>query len=64
MDNSRGEELTILLKDGRTVVESCRSGASSFAIGDQVKILSGSSSSIYGGPSTQVVRDDGPAKSY
>jgi outer membrane lipoprotein SlyB len=58
MDNQRGEELTILLKDGRTVVVVQERGDVPFAIGDRVKILSGSGGSIYGGPTSQVVRDD------
>ena len=64
MDNQKGEELTILMKDGHTVVVVQERGEVPFAIGDRVRILSGSSGSIYGGPSTQVVRDDALAKNY
>jgi outer membrane lipoprotein SlyB len=63
-DNKKGEELTILLKDGRTVVIVQERGTVPFAIGEKVRIMSGSSGSIYGGPTSKVVRDDGYTNSY
>jgi outer membrane lipoprotein SlyB len=57
-DNKNGEELTIRLKDGRTVVVVQQRGDTPFAIGEKVKIQSGSSTSIYGGGNTRVVHDD------
>jgi outer membrane lipoprotein SlyB len=58
MDNERGEELTILMKDGRSIVVVQPRGAVPFAIGDRVRIMTGSSNSMYGDPSTRVVSDD------
>jgi outer membrane lipoprotein SlyB len=63
-DNKNGEELTILTKDGRTVVVVQERGDVPFAIGERVKIMSGSSTSIYGGGNTHVVHDEGSAKSF
>lgn len=63
-DNQRGEELSILLKDGRTVTVVQERGSVPFAIGDRVKVMTGSSSSVYGGPSTRVVRDDAVIGAY
>lgn len=63
-DNKNGEELTILLKDGRTVVIVQERGNVPFAVGEKVKLKSGSGTSIYGGPSTQVEHDDTYAKSF
>jgi outer membrane lipoprotein SlyB len=62
LDNQKGEELTILLKDGRTVVVVQPRGDVPYVIGDRVKILNSSSGSIYGEPTTQVLRDDVYAK--
>jgi outer membrane lipoprotein SlyB len=63
-DNKNGEELTILLKDGRTVVVVQERGSVPFAIGEKVKLKSGSSSSIYGGGNTRVEHDEAYAKSF
>jgi outer membrane lipoprotein SlyB len=63
-DNQRGEELTIVMRDGRTVMIVQELGEVPFVLGDRVKILSGSGTSIYGGAATHVVRDDAPAKAY
>jgi outer membrane lipoprotein SlyB len=63
-DNKNGEELTILLKDGRTVMVVQERGETPFSIGERVKIVSGSSSSIYGGANTRVVHDETSAKSF
>jgi outer membrane lipoprotein SlyB len=57
MDNQQGEELTILLKDGRTVVIVQERGEVPFAPGDHVRILSGSGSAYEPGAS-KVMRDD------
>jgi outer membrane lipoprotein SlyB len=57
-DNQRGEELTILLKDGRSIVVVQERGAVPFSIGDKVKVMTGSSGSIYGGATTRVQRDE------
>ena len=63
-DNKNGEELTILMKDGRTVVVVQERGDVPFAIGERVKIMSGSSTSIYGGGNTHVVHDESYVKSF
>lgn len=63
-DNKNGEELTILLKDGRTVVVVQEAGTVPFSVGEKVKVKSGSSSSIFGGPNTRVDHDDTYAKSF
>jgi outer membrane lipoprotein SlyB len=55
-DNKNGEELTILLKDGRTVMVVQERGDVPFAIGDRVKIMSGAN--------TRVVRDDSYVKNF
>jgi outer membrane lipoprotein SlyB len=60
MDNERGEELTILMKDGRSIVVVQPRGTVPFSIGDRVRVMTGSSSSIYGDPSTRVVPDENP----
>lgn len=57
-DNARGEELTILLKDGRSIVVVQPRGTIPFSIGDKVKVMTGGSGSIYGDPSTRVVVDE------
>jgi outer membrane lipoprotein SlyB len=62
-DNQRGEEITVLLKDGRTIVVVQERGSVPFAIGDRVKVMSGSSGAIYGGGKAQIVRDDAPPPS-
>jgi outer membrane lipoprotein SlyB len=62
-DNKKGEELTILMKDGRTIVVVQERGIVPFAIGERVKVMSGSGGSIYGGAKTQVVRDEGSGPS-
>ena len=56
-DNQRGEELTILLKDGRTVVIVQQRGRVPFGVGDRVKIMSG-------GSQDRVVRDETAGKNY
>lgn len=56
-DNQRGEELTILLKDGRTVVIVQERGRVPFGVGDRVKIMSG-------GTQDRVVRDETAGKNY
>ena len=63
-DNKNGEELTILLKDGRTVVVVQERGEVPFTVGEKVKIKSGSSSSIYGGANTRVDHDETYVKSF
>ncbi|MEO7412028.1 MAG: hypothetical protein ABIZ81_01610 [Opitutaceae bacterium] len=63
-DNRNGEELTILLKDGRTVVVVQERGDAPFAIGEKVKIMSGSSGSVYGGANTRVLHDEAYVKSF
>ena len=63
-DNRNGEEITVLLKDGRTVVVVQERGATPFSIGDRVKILSGAGNSVYGGGNTRVVRDEVVTRSF
>ena len=56
-DNQRGEELTILLKDGRTVVIVQERGRVPFGVGDRVRIMSG-------GTHDRVVRDETAGTNY
>jgi len=64
-DNKNGEELTIRLKDGSTIIVVQERGETPFAVGERVKIVKGANGSIYGGPNTRVVHDDGVyAKSF
>lgn len=63
-DNQRGEELQILLKDGRMITVVQERGTVPFSIGDRVRVMTGSNSSIYGGPTTKVVRDDAVIGAY
>ena len=58
MDNEKGEELTIMLKDGRTVVVVQQRGQVPFMFGDRVKIMTGSGNSIYSESNARVVRDE------
>ena len=56
-DDQRGEELTVLTKDGRTVVIVQVRGNVPFAVGDRVRILASTSQD-------RVVRDESPTRGY
>jgi outer membrane lipoprotein SlyB len=53
-DNQRGEEITVTLRDGRTVLIVQEKGAIPFAVGDRVKIMTGSGMMA----ESRVVRDE------
>ena len=57
-DDKRGEEITVLVEGGQTVTIVQERGSPPLAPGERVKIITGASSSIYGGGNTRVVRDD------
>lgn len=63
-DNKMGEEITILLPSGQTIIVVQERSKPPFAIGEKVRILSGTSGSVYTGPSTKVVRDEAQPRSY
>ncbi|MSU70059.1 MAG: hypothetical protein EXS39_04645 [Opitutaceae bacterium] len=57
VDDRPGEEITITVEGGKSIVVVQERTDPPLAVGERVKILSGSNSSIYGGGSTRVVRD-------
>ena len=59
-DDKKGEEITVLVEGGGTVTIVQERGTTPLAPGERVKIVTGASSSIYGGGNTQVVRDVQP----
>jgi outer membrane lipoprotein SlyB len=62
MDDRRGEEVTVMLEGGKTVVivQEREAGVAPLAAGEKVRVQMGSSSG-YGGGNSRVVRDDGYA---
>lgn len=58
VDDKMGEEITILVEGGQTVTVVQERGSSPLAAGERVRIITGSSSGVYGGGGTKVVRDD------
>ena len=59
-DDKLGEEITVLVEGGQTVTIVQERGDSPLAPGEHVKLVTGASSSVYGGGSTKtkVVRDE------
>ena len=60
-DNKMGEEITVLVEGGQTItIVQERGDGPPLATGEKVRLVTGASSSVYGGSSTKtkVVRDD------
>ena len=60
-DDKLGEEITVMLEGGRkiVIVQERESGVPPLAPGERVKLQSGSASTLSGGSSSKVVREDG-----
>jgi outer membrane lipoprotein SlyB len=57
-DDRMGEELTIQLEGGQTILVVQERGRTPLAAGERVKVRTGTGSSASGGANTQVVRDE------
>lgn len=55
-DDRLGEEITVMVEGGQSVVIVQERNGPPMSIGERVKVITGSGSSIYGGPSTKVIR--------
>ena len=58
MDDQVGEEITVSVEGGQTVTVVQERSNPPLAPGERVRIVTGASSSVYGGGGTKVVRDD------
>ncbi len=57
LDNQPGQELTILLENGQTMVIVQERGEDPLSVGDKVAVQTGAATNIYGGGTTRVIRD-------
>jgi outer membrane lipoprotein SlyB len=58
LDNKIGDELTVTLEGGQTIVIVQERGNDPLMPGDRVLVQTGMPTSVYGGGTTQVIRDD------
>ena len=57
VDDRLGEEITVMVEGGQSVIIVQERNGPPIGIGERVKVLTGSNSSIYGGPSAKVIRE-------
>jgi outer membrane lipoprotein SlyB len=56
-DDRQGEEITMVMEDGRTLVVVQERGDTPLAIGEHIRVQTGTGSSVYGGATAHVVRE-------
>ena len=63
-DDRLGEEITVMVEGGQSVIIVQERNGPPLGIGERVKVLTGSGTSIYGGPSAKVIRESPYAATY